>query len=438
MKGFSQYCIGCLVMTVGLLWPFDSRALETWQTPFDSGSPADPSTDSILSLNDVLGLVAAQNPTLKSLDFDREAARSRLVQAGLWSNPELGAEIEEVGWDAPGLKESEITVSLAQEFELFGQRGARRQLARAEIDAVELETRLAAYELYLQTKQRYYTLAHAQEHLALSRTSAELAGDVVENIKFRIEKGAALQSEMLLAQLEQQRGELRLQEARQKKTVAGLALQALWNDATSDLTVLTGPEPESTDILEQVAMLEDRLDSTGAILSLHRQAAILRAEQSLTAAEARPTVTLSGGYKHNRADKSNSLLFGVSLPLPFFNRNQGDRGALEARVHSLAYRIDRERLNAAAEINGKCVRLRHLVQKHDVLDSLLRPTAQEAYDTLERAYRAGRVPYTQLLEAERSLNEVRFEHNDILLAIYEQLIALESLTGATLRTNKEN
>jgi len=406
-----------------------------FQPPFDTVRSVVESEPLVLS--EVLSLVATSNPSLRALDWQNEAARGRLKQAGLWPNPELGAEIEEFGWDAPGAKESEINLSLAQEFELFGQRGARKGVAQAEIDAIATQTKILAYDLYLDTKWRFYTLVHAQQRLVLSATSEELARDVVENIELRITKGAALQSEILLAKLEVQRAQLILEEAQQEVMSAQVDLAALWNAATTEVRVDADPEPELTGILGRVSSLQAEIDSTRTLIGLDRQSAILRAKKSLAGAEARPSVTLSGGYKRLEANNSNSLIFGVSLPLPFFNRNQGTRESLEAELRSLDYEIDRARLETVSGLRSNSLKLEQLVKRHYDLDSLLLPTVEEAYKTLQSAYKAGRVPYTQLLEAQRSLNELHFEHNNMLLEIHEQIITLEALTGVTLRIDKE-
>jgi len=436
MKRILYLSVLCALISAGFTQS-EAAASESWQAPFDTVGTVSRQNGSILTLGEVIKLVAADNPTLRALTLEQEASAGHLKQAGLWSNPELGAEIEEVGWDSPGLKESEITLSLSQEFELFGQRGARIQLARAEIDAIELQTRLSAYDLYLETKRRFYTLALAQKRLVLTLTSVDLARGIVENINFRIENGAALQSELLLAQLEEQRAQLMLEQVRQEVRVAQVGLAALWRGDPKETEVYADAEPELTNVMSKVSSLETWIDSTRGMLPLQRQVAVFRAEQSLAEVEARPTITFSGGYKHLEANKSNTLLFGVSLPLPLFNRNQGTLETLQARRRSLDYQIEQERLNATAAIKTKSIQLRQLVHRHDTLDSLLLPTAEQAHETLMQAYESGRIPYIQLLEAERSLNELRFEHNDMLLAIHEQIIALEGLTGVTLRIDVE-
>lgn len=415
-----------------------ARGLDSWRSQFDIADTRMVSVDSILSLDDILKLVAVENPVFRSFDFQLKAANGDLRQAGLWSNPELEAEFEEIGWDAPGFGEFEFTVSLAQEFEFFGQRGARRNTARAGINATKLQTKLAAFDLYLETKQRFYTFAHAQQNVILSHTSLELAKEIVGNITYRLEGGAALHSELLLAQLEEQRSQLALDQAKQDVMAIEATLVCLWNGAPSGLRVSCSTEPDFTKSLEYVTSISSRIDSTRDIVQLHSEAALLHAEKRLAVAEAKPTIVLNGGFKRLEVNNSKSFLFGVSLPIPFFNRNQGVRETINAKLRSLEYEIEQSRNETRATIQSQTIRLKQLLDKHTTLDSLLLPTAEHAYRTLHNDYEAGRVPYTQLLEAERSLNDLSFEHNDMLLAIQEQIIALEYLTGVAMRVDKEN
>ncbi|MCB2229882.1 TolC family protein [bacterium] len=427
------------LLTVGIIIISGSvGAAERWQIPFDTSTVGtQPEADGVYGLAEVMRLVALQNPTLKALEYRQEAARGLLKQAGLWSNPELGLEAEEVGWDAPGLEESELSISLSQDFEFFGQRGARKALARSQNDNVHLQARLAAFDLYFETKARFYALVHAQQQLELAQRSMELAEQIVDNIKFRIEKGAALQSELLLADLEYQRAQLALEQAQQEVSSASVVLTALWGDSSASFSVSANTEPDFQDALNSVASLESQLDSTRSLLQLEQETGILRAEASLAAAEARPPITLSGGFKRLEGTNSNSLLLGISLPLPLFNRNQGTRERLESEMRALEYTTKQTRVETRAALQSQVFRLRQLVQRHDRLDSLLLPTAENAYSTLQDAYEAGRVPYTQLLEAERSLNELRFEHNNMLLQIHTQVIEIERVTGITIRIDEE-
>lgn len=432
MKGKIYICLA-FIQAVILILLVNAKATDLWQAPFDTTAANSESVNSILSLDDVLKLVSVENPAFRSFDFQLQAANSNLMQAGLWPNPELDTEFGEIGWDASGFKESEFTISLAQEFEFFGQRGARRNVAKSVVDATKLQIKMSAFDLYLETKQRFYAFAHAQQKVNLSQASVELAKEIVESINYRLDRGAALQSEHLLAQLEEQRALLTLDQAKQDVMALEATLVSLWKGKPSSVKVSTETEPDFTHLLDRITLLSNRIDSTRDIIRMQSELEIRRTEKTLAIAEARPTITLSGGFKRFEADNSKSFLFGVSLPIPIFNRNQGTTKSIYAQLRSLEYDIEQGRIEVISSIKSHTIRLENLIDRHAALDSLLLPTAEKAYRMLQNTYETGRVPYTQLLEAERVLNDLNFEHNDMLLEIQEQIIALESLTGVTLR-----
>lgn len=403
--------------------------------PFDTASVAD--ANGPRSLSQVLTRVARANPVFEELKLQQMAAVFRLKQAELRPNPEFESEFENVGGDASGFDESEITLMLSQEFQIFGQRGARRQLAQADLEAVALDVRLAAFDLFLDVKNRFYALAHAQRQIVLAESSVDLARDIQQNIMFRLKKGAALQSELLLARLELQRSELARDAAKQKLVARQAELRALWNSESEEVTVTASEEPDLHWTDARTAELARNTDSSRSALKLEHQAQRTWATRALAVADGRPGITLSGGYKRLQNPGSNTFVFGLSFPLPLFNRNQGTRASLDAELLSITYKMDRARVETAAAIHAGGAMLTQLINQHTAIDARLLPTAEEAYETLQQAYKAGRLPYTNLLEAERSLMEIRFEHNDVLLDIFNQVIALERITGITLQNDFE-
>jgi cobalt-zinc-cadmium efflux system outer membrane protein len=437
MKGKFFIIITFIQITV-LILLVNANASDLWQAPFDTTVAKSESTDSLLSLDDILVLVAAENSSFRSFNYQLQAAQNNLKQAGHWPNPEFETELEEFGWDASGFDESEIAISLAQEFEFFGQRSARKNVAKSEIDATKLHIKLSAFDLYLETKQRFYALAHAQQKVELSEASVALAKEIVDNIYFRLDNGIGLQSEHLLAQLEQQRSLLALEQAKQDVIVLESILVSLWKGEPSGVELLTCNNLNLAPLIDKIDLLSNQIDSTRSIMQLQSELEILKKEKILAAAEACPNVMLRGGFKRLTVDNSKSFHLGIALPIPLFNRNQGTRRSLDAQQRSLEYTLEQSKIEAASVIQSHIIQLKKLVDKHAVFDSLLLPTANEAYRKLQNAYESGRVPYIQLLEAKRALNDLSFEHNDMLLEIQEQIIALESLTGVTMRTKLEN
>ena len=244
-----------------------------------------------------------------------------------------------------------------------------------------------------------------------------------------MKQGIALQSELLLAQLELQRAGLTSEEAKQVLFSAQVALAALWNSNSATITVSAPEEPDYQEAINILPTLAKQIDSTRYVRRLHHKKEMTRAAKRLASVETKPGITLSGGYKRLEANNSNSFLFGISLPLLLFNRNQGKIAALEATIRSNEFEQERARLETKAYLSSTISQLNQLISRHLALDSLLLPTAENAYKTIQKNYNVGRIPFTSLLEAERSLIELRFQHNDVLNAISERLIAIERISG---------
>ncbi|MDF1543845.1 MAG: TolC family protein [bacterium] len=404
-------------------------ANDRWQSGLESNGSGQMEKSSVLTFADVLKRVAANNPLLRSVSFRNEAAANRLEQAGLKSNPEFSAEIEEVGWNAPGFSESELTISLSQEIDIFGKRKARKNVASVEYQSTDFSGKVRAFDLYIDTRNRFNKLLHAQRFAVLAASSVRLAENIVEGLEYRVSRGVTLRSDLLLAQLELQRIILTDEEAQQELAGARLALAALWNSSSVDFTLFAPEEPDLQPVRRKLPTLLKQIDSTRIVRESQYDKDILQAGIALAEAEAKPTLTLGGGFKRLQLDNSKSFLFGVSIPLPLFNRNQGEIAALKASLNSKEYEQAQARTETMAYIRMTTARLDQLFSRHIALDTLLLPIAERAYASLEETHKVGRLPYTTLLEAERSLIELRFEHNDVLFEINEQLVALEQITG---------
>jgi len=405
-------------------------ANDQWQDPFRSGQEQTNSSPDSLNLKQVLSLVAEANQTLKAGLKRIEAASGSLTQAGLWSNPELEIEFEEVGWDAPGFQESEITVMLSQEIELWGNRKNRRQMAQRSLEAVQLETQIAAFDIYATTVERYSALGHAQRRVTLAQDAVDLAADIAESARIRVDMGAAMQSELLLGQLEMETSELELAEANSEMDIAGTELTSLWQGVASDIVVAqTDFDPA---VVAKVNALQSLLEGTRKARSLEAEEAFTEAELDLERSGAKPNLSLSGGYKRIEANSSNSFVFGIGLPLPFLNRNQGSIRSLEARLDAIRLSRKQALATAAAEFETSKRRIEQQVSRYQMIKTKVLPKAQETYLSLKSAYDKGKLPYSTLIEAQHMLLDLRFELNDIGLTIKLETVALERLLGVTI------
>lgn len=401
-----------------------------WQKPFDSDNETVIPTGDPLALETVLNLVAQANPGLKANRKQVEAMVGLVNQAGLRPNPELEIEFEEVGWDAPGFNESEIGIVLSQEFELWGKRKKRKKLAKSELAATEFETIVSGFELRVETMENFYTLVHAQRQVVLAYQANEIAEAIVSTTKTRVEKGAALSAELLLAELELEQTKLELARVNNKLHIAKRNLASMWK---SDGSRLIAAEPKlDKSIISRIAGLQPFVKNNREVTALEHESKILRSELAVEKSEGKPNLTFSGGIKRLQADETNSFIFALGIPLSFFNRNQGTVYSLGTQSEAIRLAKEQAQLNAEAEFLSLEQNLRQLFSRHNSIDTLSLPLSEKAYRSLNDAYKLGRIPYSTLLESERSLVDLRFELNDLELEIRKEIGSIERLLGIKL------
>jgi cobalt-zinc-cadmium efflux system outer membrane protein len=422
----------CTIILSATLLAAQAQELgKQWKDPFPPGTDTSTVISGSLTLDMALRLVAQANLSLRANRMQREAAHGLVRQANLRPNPELELESEDVSGDLTGFRESEMVILLSQELELWGQRKARRKAAVRDMEAVNWETRVEDFDIYAETKARFHALLHAQNKVRMTEEAARLAREVAEVATIRVEKGAALSSEQLLGQLgfERARTEVTLAETELENARRNLA--ALWRGDEENFQVVnSGP---STATLPDLAVLGSYLEESREVVGWALEVANVNALLNMEKANRLPSPTLSGGYKRSEADQTNTFLVGLGIPLPLFDRNQGAISSLHVQSEALRSAQEQALVNTEAELKAIYQGLNTLLSNRASLDTLILPKAEEAYQSLKRAYELGRIPYVTLLEGEQSLIDVRFELNDLDLAISQKIIALEQLLGISLK-----
>ena len=140
----------CAVFMLGLMGCTATRDV-AWPEPRPLGEaipayrpPAEPlaepsyvasqNGDSTLTLREAVGRTLLYNPDLRMFAWEVRAREARMLQAGLFPNPEIGGEVENFngtgGFD--GFGAAEVTFGLSQLDELGGDRWRRKQVAAGE------------------------------------------------------------------------------------------------------------------------------------------------------------------------------------------------------------------------------------------------------------------------------------------------------------------
>ena len=387
-----------------------------------------------LTLNDALSLAVMRNPELQAFSAELRALDADTLQAGLLPNPELEVEAEHFGGsgDFGGTNAMETTIQLSQLIELGGKRSRRKQVASAEQDLGKWDYEIELSDILTEVAKSFAEVLGAQERLILREDLVKLAMQVLNTVEERVRAGKVSPLEQTKAGIALSTAKIDLESAKRDFEGSRRRLAATWGSKAPLFQKVEGeffrtaPIPSPEELESQVSQNPDVSRWSGE--SAHRQAVA-----ELASANGIPDVTFSFGAKRHNVDDDTAFVAGFSLPLPIFNRNQGE--VLSAR-HRLTKVIEEEkaaRLSALAALGERYGSLAGAYAESTALKEDVLVAAKNTFEAVREGYEFGKFGVLDVLDAQRTLFEVKERYIDALVTYHIALADVERLTGAHLK-----
>ncbi|HKO92181.1 MAG TPA: TolC family protein, partial [Polyangiaceae bacterium] len=155
-----------------------------------------------LTADKAVQMALERNPELTSLSAEVQAADARLRGASLFlqSNPALSGSLGP--HFSAGGSQLDYEVGLSQELEVFGQRAARIDAARAGKSVVELRWKARRSELAAQVRQAFVHALAAEQLVLVAQESLALARQTVQAAEKKLEVGDGSRIEVNTARIE--------------------------------------------------------------------------------------------------------------------------------------------------------------------------------------------------------------------------------------------
>ena len=383
-----------------------------------------------LTLRDALALALTGNPELAPFAWQARANEARILQAGLRVNPELGLQVEDFlgTGDFSGGRQVQITLQLSQVIELGGKRAARIGVASEARGVTKSEYELKRVEVLGDVAQRFIQVVANQHALDLALTNRQLAADALRTVQDRVTAGKGSALEERKAQVALARGELLVEGARHELNAARKKLAASWRSsqpvferAEADLFARK-PVPN----FEEFA---GRISRSPEIARWVSEKKLREAEIKLSDARRVPNVTAWGGTRRLEGPGEQSFLLGFSMPLQFFDRNQG--GVAEARA--LLGRTEAEQKAAEVRLGmvmlGLYEEMAHDAHIMEGVQKEILPKAEDALAISRDGFAQGRFSYLEVLDAQRTIFEVKQEYIRAATSYHQFLVEMERLIG---------
>jgi cobalt-zinc-cadmium efflux system outer membrane protein len=176
---------------------------------------------------------------------------------------------------------------------------------------------------------------------------------------------------------------------------------------------------------EPFALYADRLAESPDLVRWDKEVSRSDATIALEKSQRIPDVTVSLGGSRFEVDDGKAVRFGVSVPLPLFDRNQGNVIASQARRQLTANQRQQALLSLQVKLNESYTRMASAFQNAQTLRDGILPAAAEAYETILTSYQAGRLSFLDLVQAQRTLLDVREQYLDTLESYHLNRAELE-------------
>ncbi len=384
----------------------------------------------VLTLRQALQLALLNNPALQGFSYEVRIREAQALQASLLPNPEVGLEVENIGGqgDVRGLRAAETTLQFSQLIELGGKRQKRTRVAELEGNLAGWDFEARRLDVYAATVEAYVAVVAAQERVRLSRELVALAESFLKNIYERVEKGKDSPAEAARAEVELANATVELQAAEKALQSARQQLAALWGSTRLKFQRVSG----KLDTVVALPPLDNLVDYVVKNPDIARWAAEKQLADARLASEKAqriPDPVVSGGIRRLNEIESNAFVMGISVPLLVFNRNQGNIRAAELQ------RLQVERFQEAAliAVRSNLVTLyNQLTAVRDeiqIIRTQSLPRAEEAFRIIREGYLSGRFGFLDVLDAQRTLFDVRSRYVDALAEFHTLVAQIERLTA---------
>jgi cobalt-zinc-cadmium efflux system outer membrane protein len=378
-------------------------------------------------------LVLLHNPKLATFAWEVRAGEARTLQASLSPNPQAGIEVENFAGSGElrGFDSAEITIHLSQLIELAGKRRKRTRVAAIERDLTAWDYETTRVDVLTQVTQAFVGVLSAQENVRLQEELGRLAQQVLTTVGERVKAGKVSPVEETRARVALSTSQIGLERVQQALAAARQRLVATWGGTVPAFARAEGTL-DAVVALPPAERLAERLAQNPDLARWITEMAQRQAALELEEARGVPDPTLGGGFRHVRETGDNAFVMELSVPLPVFDRNQGNR--LEAR-YRLAKAEEEQRsatVQAHAALGEAYAALAAAYAaatalKHDAL-----PGAQSAFDATSEGYRQGKFGFLDVLDAQRTLFEVRGQYIEALATYHQAVADVERLIGERL------
>ena len=411
-------------------------ALSMWRIP-----SAFSNENGQILLEEAIQTAMRENPALNVIREKLKVARARVEGIALLGNPKLETEFA-------GRINGNQGLELTQPFQLGGQRGHQRRIAKIHLEKVNTELAEISRLLKKLVKAAFYELSLIQEKLKLVKEVIQHNEQMRDIAQFQFETGdisviqanlANIQLQSALREAATLEGALQLAQLKLNDLMGTpLETDRIAVGGLPDLSTARLGKPHATPKISPEVSSKLRLDvlmthalkQRNDLKSLQLDAQLT--ENELRLAKAANIPDLSVGALAERNKDENMLGVKLTIPLPFFDRNRAEIHAAEAQQQVDTIEISRQERQINREVMTAFLSL-------STAQSTLKFYGGDSVELLNEnlkltraAYELGEANLLEVILMQNEFVEMQFAYLDALAAYYTALGQLEFAIGTSV------
>jgi outer membrane protein, heavy metal efflux system len=403
------------------------------ETPGSGQNDYTPALTGEITLIDALNAAFSSEPDLAAYAIEVEKNQFLEEQAGIFPNPSFFMGMEEFGGSGThaGTQVMGSRYGISQELELGGKRKKRRQAAKQRTAVARYELEEKRRDLETVVKSRFVNVYTSQQTLDTQQENFELVRNSYSIIAELVKAGEVSPLLENKAAVEVAAAENTLLQAEQAFRKARLELAATWNSFNPEFTAVKGDFKKISEIppMNSVFRYLDEHPRAGRWAAVKSQS---QAELTLEKSRIWPNVEIGGGVQKLRVNNEHAYYVELNIPIPLFDRNQGEIKAALAETRIAEKREQYTLLMLKNQAAGIFRDITAVRAELIAINKTLIPAARKSFDAVSEAFRMGEEEYLSVIDAQRQLLESTRRQAELTSRFFGLKAELEGLTGTPL------
>ena len=389
-----------------------------------------------VSLESATDQFLKKNLAVQAARLEIGVAEAERVGARLSPRPGMTFSAENLRFsgETPANRLHEYGLTVAQSIELGNRKALRTEVAERTIAVSEARFTEVLRRQLFDLKRTYYESVLARVLLSIEQENRDNFEGLVKFNTARFEEGYIAEGELLKVRLERTKFDFAVANAELTFRKAKIRLLELIGDPDYERAArievnnqLQAPKLE----LNLAAMKESALANRPDVKVAEAEVSLAESTIKLERSRAKGEVTPYVGYK--RVGVDNTVLAGVTVPLPFGNRNQSGMARTEAEQKVAETNLALARNRALAEVDAAYRAYETAREQVRAYEAGLLRQADESREIQLGAYQEGAAELITLIDAQRTRTEVRANYYRVIFDYYTSIFQLELATGTDIK-----